>query len=101
MKYLITGITGFLGTHLANKLINEGHYVYGLVRINNGREHDIRDIINDENFNKIVFVYGDLCNFRSMDKIFKEYNFDGVYHLAGQTHPPTSFTDMIGTWEVM
>ena len=39
MKYLITGITGFLGPHLANKLIKEGHEVFGLVRINNGREN--------------------------------------------------------------
>ncbi len=99
MKYLITGITGFLGPHVANKLIEQGHEVFGLVRINNGREQDIRDILSNESFEKIKFVYGDLVNFRSLDKIFKQYNFDGVFHLAGQTHPPTSFTDMIGTWE--
>ena len=56
MKYLITGITGFLGPHLANKLIKEGHEVYGLVRINNGRENDIRDIVPDHHFSKITFV---------------------------------------------
>lgn len=56
MKYLITGITGFLGPHLANKLIKEGHTVYGLVRINNGRENDIRDIVSDEYFNQIIFL---------------------------------------------
>jgi len=100
MKYLLTGITGFLGPHMANKLVTEGHEVYGLVRINNGREQDIRDILENEVFEKIHFVYGDLTNFRSLDKIFKTYQFDGIFHLAGQTHPPTSFTDMIGTWEV-
>jgi GDP-4-dehydro-6-deoxy-D-mannose reductase len=99
MKYLITGITGFLGPHLANRLIEEGHEVYGLVRINNGREHDIRDIVAEENFNKIKFVYGDLQNYRSLYMLFKTYTFDGLFHLAGQTHPPTSFTDMIGTWD--
>lgn len=99
MKYLITGITGFLGPHLANKLVNEGHEVYGLVRINMGRENDIRDIVSEEVFSKITFVYGDLTNFRRMDAIFKEHTFDGVFHLAAQTHPPTSFTDPIGTWE--
>jgi GDP-4-dehydro-6-deoxy-D-mannose reductase len=99
MKYLITGITGFLGPHLANKLIDEGHDVYGLVRINMGRENDIRDIVKDENFAKLKFVYSDLTNFRKLNQIFKEHIFDGVFHLAAQTHPPTSFSDPIGTWE--
>jgi GDP-4-dehydro-6-deoxy-D-mannose reductase len=99
MKYLITGITGFLGPHLAKILINNNDEVYGLVRINMGRENDIRDILDDEIFSKIKFVYADLCNYRVLRKIFKDNNFDGVFHLAAQTHPPTSFTDTIGTWE--
>ena len=99
MKYLITGITGFLGPHLAHKLVNEGHEVYGLVRINMGRENDLRDIISDDVFSKLKFVYSDLCNYRKLLAIFKEEKFDGVFHLAAQTHPPTSFTDPIGTWE--
>ena len=100
MKYLITGITGFLGPHLVNKLIKEGHSVYGLVRINNGRENDIRDIVNDETFDKITFLYGDIIDFRMINKVFKENTFDGVFHLAAQTHPPTSFIDPIMTWEI-
>jgi GDP-4-dehydro-6-deoxy-D-mannose reductase len=99
MKYLITGITGFLGPHLANLLIDQGHEVYGLVRIRNGRENDIRDIVPVEKFEKIRFVYGDLSNLRALQGVFRETKFDGVFHLAGQTHPPTSFKDMPGTWE--
>lgn len=99
MKYLITGITGFLGPHLANKLVAEGHEVYGLVRINMGRENDLRDIISDDVFSKLKFVYSDLCNYRKLLGIFKDEKFDGIFHLAAQTHPPTSFTDPIGTWE--
>lgn len=98
MKYLITGITGFLGPHLANILIKNGHEVFGLVRINMGRENDIRDIVSDEVFSKIKFVYSDLCNYRTLLRIFENNQFDGVFHLAAQTHPPTSFTDPIGTW---
>ena len=100
MKYLITGITGFLGPHLANKLITEGHDVYGLVRINNGRENDIRDIVNDTDFNKIIFLYGEITDFRMMNKIFSTNIFDGVFHLAAQSHPPTSFLDPIMTWDI-
>jgi GDP-mannose 4,6-dehydratase len=93
MKYLITGITGFAGPHLANLLIAEGHEVCGLVRESNGREQDIRDVVPDHIYTKLQFVYGDLTNFRSLDRIFKEQDFDGCFHLAAQSHPPTSFLD--------
>lgn len=95
MKYLITGITGFAGPHLANLLIKEGHEVYGLVRHSNGREADIIDIVKD--INKIKFVYSDLNNYITLENIIKENSFDGIFHLAAQSHPPTSFSDPIGT----
>ena len=44
-KYLITGINGFAGPHLANLLIEEGHEVYGLIRGSNGNETDICDVV--------------------------------------------------------
>lgn len=99
MKCLITGITGFLGPHLAKKLINENHQVYGLLRGTRGSEHEIKDLLTEEEFGKIVFLYGDIIHFRTIDKIFNEIDFDCVFHLAAQTHPPTSFKDPIGTWE--
>lgn len=99
MKYLITGITGFAGPHLANTLLREGHEVFGLVRNSNGRETDILDIVEVSNFTKINFLYGDLRNTRIIANIFKNNIFDGVFHLAAQSHPPTSFIDPVGTWE--
>lgn len=99
MKYLITGITGFAGPHLANLLIENGHEVYGLIRNSNGRETDILDVVPEQNFSKITFLYSDLTNFRTLNQIFKTHKFDGVFHLAAQSHPPTSFIDPIGTWE--
>ena len=56
MIYLITGITGFVGPHLANVLLSEGHEVYGLLRNSNGMETDILDIVDSENFAKIKFM---------------------------------------------
>ena len=98
MKYLITGITGFVGPHLANLLLEEGHEVYGLVRVSNGRENDIRDVIPDENFARLQFAYGDLTNGKSIERIFEGDEFDGIFHLAAQSHPPTSFVDPAGTF---
>lgn len=99
MKFLITGITGFAGPALANLLIDNGHTVYGLVRHSNGRETDILDVVPTTHFEKIKFVRADLTNFRSVQQVFKENKFDGVFHLAAQSHPPTSFKDPIGTMQ--
>ncbi len=99
MKYLITGITGFAGPHLANLLHAEGHEVYGLVRCSNGTENDIRDVVNEEVYSGIKFLYADLTHYRAVNKVFMENQFDGVFHLAAQSHPPTSFIDPIGTFE--
>tara|TARA_Y100000310_G_scaffold309402_1_gene353457 strand:- start:749 stop:1723 length:975 start_codon:yes stop_codon:yes gene_type:complete len=97
MKYLITGITGFTGPHLANLLVKEGHSVYGLVRHSNGRETDIVDIVSDDIFKEITFVYSDLTNLRTLSNVLKLLDVDGIFHLAAQSHPPTSFNDPIGT----
>lgn len=97
--YLITGITGFAGPHLANHLHSQGHRVYGLIRRSNGMESDILDVVPDKVYRDITFVYGDLTNYRSMRDVFVNNQFDGVFHLGAQSHPPTSFTDPIGTME--
>ena len=98
-KFLITGITGFAGAHLANLLHENGHEVYGLIRRTNGMESDIRDVVSDDAYEAITFVYADLTNYRSLRSIFEKTQFDGVFHLAAQSHPPTSFIDPIGTMQ--
>lgn len=98
-KFLITGVTGFAGPNLVNLLHKEGHQVYCLIRNTNGRENDIRDIISDEVYKDIIFLYSDLKNHRTLQNIFKENEFDGVFHLAAQSHPPSSFLDPLGTFE--
>ncbi len=99
MKFLITGITGFAGPHLANLLLKNGHEVHGIVRTANGRETDLLDIISNEDLSKIKFHYLDLKNYFSVDKLLKKETYDGVFHLAAQSHPPTSFKDPILTWD--
>lgn len=99
MNCLITGITGFLGPHLARLLIKEGHNVYGILRGTRGSEQEIKDLLTEEEFSKIKFFYGDIVHYRTIHNLFKEQSFDVVFHLAAQTHPPTSFKDPIGTWE--
>lgn len=99
MKFLVTGITGFAGPHLTNLLHKEGHEIYGLIRSTNGRENDIRDVVSDEVYRDVKFVYSDLKNYRVLQQIFKNYEFDGVFHLGAQSHPPSSFVDPLGTFD--
>tara|TARA_Y100001938_G_C8088234_1_gene433387 strand:- start:590 stop:1567 length:978 start_codon:yes stop_codon:yes gene_type:complete len=97
MKYLITGITGFAGPHLAKLLLKDGHQVHGVVRTANGRETDLLDILTLEELESIQFHYVDLKDHGSLSKVLS-HSFDGVFHLAAQSHPPTSFSNPILTW---
>lgn len=99
-RYLITGITGFVGPHMANLLYESGHEIFGLIRSSNGREDDIRDVVPDKVYKNIKFLYGDFTNLNGLEIIFKENKFDGVFHLGAQSHPPTSFIDPYGTFQI-
>lgn len=91
MRYLITGATAFAGCHLAQLLIREGHEVWATSRRTNGSEVDVMDILSPEEFAKVNWVFCDLTDKKSCYKIFQAEKFDGVFHLAAQSHPPTSF----------
>lgn len=99
MKFLITGITGFAGPHLANLLLKEGHEVHGAIRCPNGRQVDLLDVIPRRYLDSIEFHTIDLKDYAGVNKLFeKHWNFDGVFHLAAQSHPPTGFNDPILTF---
>ena len=99
MKYLITGITGFAGPHLARLLLDNGHEVEGIVRTANGREQDLLDILSPEEIEQIAIHCLDLKHYFSVQKLLTEQSYDGIFHLAAQSHPPTSFRDPILTFE--
>ena len=98
-KYFITGITGFSAPHLAKMLIDRGDEVHALIRGSNGREYDLLDIMDPNDIEKIHFHYGDLRDRMSINNIFENNDFYGVFHLGAQSHPPTSFKDPVGTFE--
>ena len=99
MKYLITGLTGFAGPHLARLLLDRNHEVDGIVRTANGREQDLLDILLPEELDRIGIHRLDLKHYYSVQKILNEQCYDGIFHLAAQSHPPTSFHDPILTFE--
>jgi len=99
MKYLITGITGHLAPHLARLLLNDGYEVHGMLRGSSGREYDLLDVLTQKEVESIQYHYTDLRDFYSLKKIIDKNAFDGVFHLASQSHPAFSFQDPLLTWQ--
>ncbi|MHA2610092.1 MAG: GDP-mannose 4,6-dehydratase [bacterium JZ-2024 1] len=85
MKVLITGITGFAGSHLAEYLLQLGDEVWGMVRRRSPLDH-IYGILE-----KIHLVEGDLTDVRSLQYALSESQPEEVYHLAAQSYVPTSW----------
>jgi GDP-mannose 4,6-dehydratase len=106
MKALITGITGMVGSHLVDFLIeNTDWEIYGFLRWQerlDNLEHHFDRINNKDRIN---LIYGDLNDLPSLQKAVKDSNPDYVFHLAAQSYPRTSFdapletlqTNIIGT----
>ena len=75
-KILVTGIAGFLGSHLGEKLSNLGHSVIGIDNMLGGYEDNVPKNVE---FHKI-----DCCDFESIKNIMKDI--DVVYHCAATAH---------------
>lgn len=89
---MITGVTGFAGSYLAEYLVNKpGVNVYGLKRWNSPLE-DISSVMD-----KIHLINFDLGDPHSIYKAVKEVKPDKIFHLAAQSYVPMSFRAPIDT----
>jgi GDP-mannose 4,6-dehydratase len=97
----ITGITGMVGSHLADFLIENTDWdIVGLIRWRSPL-HNINNLIeNINNMNRVKLVYGDLNDGISIDTAIKDTRPDYVFHLAAQSFPKTSFDSPIETLNV-
>lgn len=71
---LVTGGAGFIGAHITNYLIGMGHTVVVLDDLSGGFEENVNK--------KAVFIKGSILDQQLVKKVFAEYKFDYVYHLA-------------------
>ncbi len=87
MKILITGSAGFIGYHLAEKLLkNKKNKIVGIDNLNNYYDVKIkkkRNNILKKNKN-FIFNKLDIVESHKIEKLFKKYKFDFVFHLAAQ-----------------
>ncbi len=77
MKILITGGAGFVGSHLADKLINEGHEITVIDDLSTGRYQNIEHLEGEKNFRLIIDT---VLNSSLMEELIRET--DRVYHMA-------------------
>jgi UDP-glucose 4-epimerase len=94
---LITGGVGFIGSHLTEKLLNEGHRIFVLDNLSNGKIENIQHLLNNPS---ITLVKEDLKRPRKLDQIVTSC--DTIFHLAanpevrvGETDPRTHFEENI------
>jgi GDP-mannose 4,6-dehydratase len=101
MNVLITGITGMVGSHLAEYVLRDhpGVQVHGLVRWRSPLDN-IRDVLD-----RVTLHQGDLRDLNSLIEVMRKVRPDRIYHLAAQSYVDMSFvapadtlhTNVIGT----
>jgi len=93
MKILITGITGFVGSHLAEYILNlkKKHSIYGICRWRSPRDN-LANI-----YDKVKLLEGDLADLSGMIRNFKIIKPDIIFHLAAQSYVLSSFNSPIHT----
>ena len=95
MKVLITGITGFVGSHMADYLLKNvpDVEIFGMRRWRS-RFENVSHLYQLDN---VTFLEGDLSDRSSISKILYEVKPDVVYHFAAQSFPESSFKTPVST----
>ena len=108
---LITGITGMVGSHLADYLLKKTNWnIYGLCRWRSPLDNveHLLPLANDKN-STIKFINADLNDYSSLIKAVEVSKPNYIFHLAAQSYPLTSFveanitldTNIIGTYNLL
>lgn len=95
---LITGITGMVGSHLADFLLeNTDWNIYGMCRWRSPFDNIGHLLYRINTKDRLFLVYGDLRDSGSMFEVISKTNPDYIFHLAAQSYPQTSFTSSVDT----
>lgn len=90
---LITGGAGFIGSHVVRLMVKK-YPNYRIVNLDAltyaGNLENLKDIDNHSNY---LFEKGDITNEQQMLQLFMKYRFDGVIHLAAESHVDRSISD--------
>ena len=97
-RALITGITGMVGSHLADFLLEHTDWdIHGLCRWRSPLDNVEHLLGRVNRKDRLFFVYGDLTDTLSLQSAVESVRPDYVFHLAAQSYPKTSFSSSINT----
>ena len=92
-KILITGGAGFIGSHVIRLFVTKypEYQVYNLDKLTYaGNLENLKDIENNPNY---TFIKGDIVDDDFIQTLFTEHHFDGVIHLAAESHVDRSISN--------
>lgn len=92
-KILITGGAGFIGSHVVRRMVNRypDYHIYNLDNLTYaGNLENLRDVESNPNY---TFIKADIVDGEKMQSLFQEHNFDGVIHLAAESHVDRSISN--------
>ena len=86
MSILVTGIAGFIGSHVARVLLERGEQIIGIDNFSDYYDVNLKKnrLKVLENFDNFTFHNVDISNIVSVENIYKKYDFNKVCHLAAQ-----------------
>lgn len=90
---LITGGAGFIGSHVVRLFVNKypEYHIFNLDKLTYaGNLENISDVQSKPNY---TFIKGDICDQNFIEQIFDKHKFDGVIHLAAESHVDRSITN--------
>ena len=87
---LVTGGAGFIGSHLIDRLLDEGNTVVAIDNLSLGRKSNISHHFENSSF---TFVEGDILDAPLFDSLFEKTSFDVVFHLAANSDIARSHAD--------
>ena len=97
-KALITGITGMVGSHLTDYLLENTNWeIVGMARWRSPLDNIEHLVPRINSKDRITLEYGDLRDSISINNVVEKVRPDYVFHLAAQSYPQTSFTSPIDT----
>jgi len=90
ISVLVTGGSGFIASHLVDRLIKDGFFVINIDKL------DYCSYDNTKNIhNSYKFIHGNIVNKELISFILYEYSVEVVFHLAAQTHVDNSFFNSV------
>lgn len=97
-RALITGITGMVGSHLVDFLLEHTDWeIYGMCRWRSPFDNIAHLLPRINNNDRVYLLYGDLNDYVSLVNVIEKAQPDYIFHLAAQSYPKTSFDAPIDT----